>query len=99
MRNFFERVARTAVRYGFAVWNADFDVNFKLSEMIIWIESKMSRVFTFDEAKVQLAYEKGVRGVRLLIIRGEDNQRPNLNDAILSERRRAMARWKARKFF
>ena len=98
MRNFFERVARTPVRYGFAVWNADFDVNSKLSEMIIWIESKMSRVFTFDEAKVQLAYEKGVRGVRLLIIRGEDNQRPNLNDAILSERRRAMARWKARKF-
>lgn len=76
VRNFFERVARTAVRYGFAVWNADFDVNSKLSEMIIWIESKMSRVFTLDEAKVQLAYEKGVRGVRLLIIRGEDNQRP-----------------------
>ena len=83
VQNFFERVARTAVRYGFAVWNADFDVNSKLSEMIIWTESKMSRVFTLDEAKVQLAYEKGVRGVRLLMIRGEDNQRPAVtaNDA------------------
>jgi hypothetical protein len=54
----------------------EFNVNDKCSEMIVWLESKTSRVFTFDEAKVQLGYEKGVRGVRFLTIRGEDNPRP-----------------------
>lgn len=51
--------------------------------MIIWNEEKKSRVFTFDEAKVMLAYEKGVRGVRMLVIKGEDNRRSAVtaNDA------------------
>ena len=48
MRKFFERVAPTAVRYSFVVWNADFDMDSKLSEKIIWIECKMSRVLTLD---------------------------------------------------
>ena len=81
--NFFQRVARTATSNGFATWNPDFDANDKSSEMIIWDEEKKSRVFTFDEAKVQLAYEKGVRGVRMLVIKGEDNRRSAVtaNDA------------------
>jgi len=81
--NFFQRVARTATSNGFATWNSDFDANDKSSEMIIWDEAKKSRVFTFDEAKVQLAYEKGVRGVRMLVIKGEDNRRAAVtaNDA------------------
>ena len=81
--NFFERVARTATSNGFATWNPNFDANDKSSEMIIWDEEKKSRVFTFDEAKVQLAYEKGVRGVRMLVIKGEDNRRSAVtaNDA------------------
>ena len=73
--NFFQRVARTAVSNGFATWNSEFDANDRSSEMIIWDEDKKNRVFTFDEAKVQLAYEKGVRGVRMLVIKGEDNRR------------------------
>ena len=81
--NYYQRVARTAVSNGFATWNADFDANDRSSEMIIWDEEKKSRVFTFDEAKVQLAYEKGVRGVRMLAIKGEDNRRSAVtaNDA------------------
>ena len=81
--NFFQRMARTATSNGFATWNPDFDANDKSSEMIIWDEEKKSRVFTFDEAKVQLAYEKGVRGVRMLVIKGEDNRRSAVtaNDA------------------
>ena len=83
VRNFFERVARTATSNGFATWNPDFDANDKRSEMIIWDEEKKSRVFTFDEAKVMLAYEKGVRGVRMLVIKDEDNRRSAVtaNDA------------------
>ena len=83
VRNFFERVARTATSNGFATWNPDFDANDKRSEIIIWDEEKKSRVFTFDEAKVMLAYEKGVRGVRMLVIKGEDNLRSAVtaNDA------------------
>lgn len=73
--NFFQRVARTAVTNGFATWNSDFDANDRSSEMIFWDEDKKSRVFTFDEAKVMLGYEKGVRGVRMLVIKGEDNRR------------------------
>lgn len=33
-RNFFERVARTAVKHGFATWNPDFDENDRSSEII-----------------------------------------------------------------
>tara|TARA_B100000683_G_scaffold217672_1_gene213729 strand:- start:6604 stop:7035 length:432 start_codon:yes stop_codon:yes gene_type:complete len=33
-------------------------------------------VFTFDEAKLLLAYEKGVRGVRILTIHGEEIRDP-----------------------
>lgn len=76
MWSFFDRVARTAVKYGFATWNSEFNVNDKNSEMIVWVQSKMNRVFTFDEARVELGYEKGVRGVGLLSIRGEENPRP-----------------------
>jgi len=81
--NFFQRVARTAVSNGCATWNSEFDANDRSSEMIIWDEDKKNRVFTFDEAKVQLAYEKGVRGVRMLVIKGEDNRRAAVtaNDA------------------
>ena len=81
--NYYQRVAQTAVSNGFATWNADFDANDRSSEMIIWNEEKKSRVFTFDEAKVMLAYEKGVRGVRMLVIKGEDNRRSAVtaNDA------------------
>lgn len=43
--------------------------------MIIWNEEKKSCVFMFDEAKVMFVYEKGVRGVRMLVIKGEDNCR------------------------
>ena len=83
VRNFFERLARTAVKHGFATWNPDFDENDRSSEMILWDQSKLGRVFTFDEAKLLLAYEKGVRGVRILTIRGEENPRPAVtaNDA------------------
>mmetsp|Transcript_2961 Transcript_2961/g.10712 ORF Transcript_2961/g.10712 Transcript_2961/m.10712 type:complete len:321 (-) Transcript_2961:1415-2377(-) len=73
--NFFQRLARTAVSNGFATWNSEFDANDKSSEMIIWDEDKKNRVFTFDEAKVMLAYEKGVRGVKILAIKDEDNRR------------------------
>lgn len=38
-------------------------------------EEKQSSVFTFDEAKVQVACEKSVRGVRTLVIKREDNRR------------------------
>ena len=81
--NYYQRVAQTAFSNGFATWNADFDANDRSSEMIIWNEEKKSRVFTFDEAKVMLAYEKGVRGVRMLVIKGEDNRRSAVtaNDA------------------
>ena len=43
-------------------------------------------MFTFDEAKLLLAYEKGVRGVRILTIHGEENPRPAVkaNDAFAS---------------
>ena len=78
VRNFYERLARTAVKHGFASWHPDFDENDPSSEMIIWDDSKLHRVFTFDEAKLLLAYEKGVRGVRILTIRGEDNPRPSV---------------------
>jgi len=83
VRNFYERLARTTVKHGFATWNPNFDENDPSSEMLIWDESKLHRVFTFDEAKLLLAYEKGVRGVRILTIRGEDNPRPSAtaNDA------------------
>jgi hypothetical protein len=56
VRNFFERVARTAVKHGFATWNPDFDENDRSSEIIFWDQSKLGRVFTFDEAKLLLAY-------------------------------------------
>ena len=81
--NFFQRVARTAVSNGFAAWNPDFDENDRTSEMIICDVGKKSRVFTFDEAKVQLVYEKGVPGVKMLVIKGEDNRRSSVtaNDA------------------
>jgi len=78
VRNFYERLARTAVKHGFAKWNDDFDENDRSSQMIMWDESKLHRVFTFDEAKLLLAYEKGVRGVRILTINGEDNPRPSV---------------------
>ena len=78
VRNFYERLARTAVKHGFAKWNPDFDENERSSQMIMWDESKLHRVFTFDEAKLLLAYEKGVRGVRILTINGEDNPRPSV---------------------
>ena len=78
VRNFYERLARTAVKHGFAKWNLDFDENERSSQMIMWDESKLHRVFTFDEAKLLLAYEKGVRGVRILTIKGEDNPRPSV---------------------
>eukprot|EP00223_Ostreococcus_mediterraneus_P009805 CAMPEP_0179629868 /NCGR_PEP_ID=MMETSP0932-20121108/5605_1 /TAXON_ID=548131 ORGANISM="Ostreococcus mediterraneus, Strain clade-D-RCC2596" /NCGR_SAMPLE_ID=MMETSP0932 /ASSEMBLY_ACC=CAM_ASM_000582 /LENGTH=624 /DNA_ID=CAMNT_0021499313 /DNA_START=1 /DNA_END=1878 /DNA_ORIENTATION=- len=78
VRNFYERLARTAVKHGFAEWNPDFDENERSSQMIMWDESKLHRVFTFDEAKLLLAYEKGVRGVRILTINGEDNPRPSV---------------------
>ena len=78
VRNFYERLARTAVKHGFARWNPDFDENDPSSQMIIWDESKLHRVFTFDEAKLLLGYEKGVRGVRIMTIRGEDNPRPSV---------------------
>lgn len=78
VRNFYERLARTAVKHGFARWNSDFDENDPSSQMIIWDESKLHRVFTFDEAKLLLAYEKGVRGVRIMTIRGEDSPRPSV---------------------
>jgi len=78
VRNFYERLARTAVEHGFAKWNDDFDENDRSSQMIMWDESKLHRVFTFDEAKLLLAYEKGVRGVRILTINGEDNPRPSV---------------------
>ena len=77
VRNFYERLAWTAVKHGFAKWNPDFDKNDPSSQMVIWVESKLHRVFTFDEAKRLLAYEKGVRGVRILTIRGDDNSRPS----------------------
>lgn len=53
-------MARTAVKHGFATWNPDFDENNRSSEMIFWDQSKLGRVFTFDEAKLFLAYEKEV---------------------------------------
>ena len=77
-------MARTATSNGFATWNPDFDANDKRSEIIIWDEEKKSRVFNvLDQAKVMLAYEKGVRGVRMLVIKGEDNLRSAVtaNDA------------------
>jgi len=77
-RNFYESFARTAVKHGFAKWNLDFDENERSSQMIMWDDSKLHRVFTFDEAKLLLAYEKGVRGVRILTIKGEDNPRPSV---------------------
>lgn len=34
VKNFFERVARTAVKYGFSEWNSDFDRHDSSSDMI-----------------------------------------------------------------
>lgn len=41
VRNFFERLARTAVKHTFATWNPDFDENDPSREMIFWDQSKL----------------------------------------------------------
>ena len=51
LRNLFEHVARVAVKYGFVTWNPDFDEDERSSKMTSWDQSKLDRVFTFDEAK------------------------------------------------